>query len=205
MDYFCFLSGLDWMPSAPNPEEVTAEIEAEAGHAADEEAAGEAAQQRDDSADPAGSVATHATAADAGEAGDVAEAGPGWTTGVAGGDTRFQVFSRLYSTRSHRGVTLKADLDEKDPRVRSVHDLYRGADWHERETAEMYGFTFEGHPHPAHLYLPGAFEGHPLRKDFPLLSREVKPWPGLVDVEDMPEAEAPEGQGSVSEGSEEPA
>ena len=38
-----------------------------------------------------------------------------------------------------------------------------------------------------HLYLPAEFEGHPLRKDFPLLAREVKPWPGLVDVEPMPE------------------
>ena len=37
-----------------------------------------------------------------------------------------------------------------------------------------------------HLYLPAEFEGHPLRKDFPLLSREIKPWPGLVDVEPMP-------------------
>ena len=36
------------------------------------------------------------------------------------------------------------------------------------------------------LYLPGGFEGHPLRKDFPLLARHVKPWPGLVDVEAMP-------------------
>ena len=40
-----------------------------------------------------------------------------------------------------------------------------------------------------HLYLPAEFEGHPLRKDFPLLSREIKPWPGLVDVEPMPETE----------------
>ena len=46
---------------------------------------------------------------------------------------------------------------------------------------------FTGHPHLVHIYLPGEFEGHPLRKDFPLLSREVKPWPGLVDVEDMPD------------------
>jgi NADH-quinone oxidoreductase subunit C len=37
-----------------------------------------------------------------------------------------------------------------------------------------------------HLYLPSEFEGHPLRKDYPLLAREVKPWPGLVDVEGMP-------------------
>ncbi|MBA2625721.1 MAG: NADH-quinone oxidoreductase subunit C, partial [Acidimicrobiia bacterium] len=51
---------------------------------------------------------------------------------------------------------------------------------------EMFGIGFAGHPYLANLYLPGAFEGHPLRKDFPLLAREVKPWPGLVDVEAMP-------------------
>jgi NADH-quinone oxidoreductase subunit C len=50
----------------------------------------------------------------------------------------------------------------------------------------MYGFDFIGHPNLVHLYLPGEFEGFPLRKDFPLLAREVKPWPGLVDVELMP-------------------
>ena len=51
---------------------------------------------------------------------------------------------------------------------------------------EMYGFVFDGHPSLRHLYLPTEFEGHPLRKDYPLLAREVKPWPGLVDVEPMP-------------------
>jgi NADH-quinone oxidoreductase subunit C len=50
----------------------------------------------------------------------------------------------------------------------------------------MFGISFEGHPGLRHLYLPGEFEGHPLRKDFPLLARLVKPWPGIVDVEPMP-------------------
>jgi NADH-quinone oxidoreductase subunit C len=107
-------------------------------------------------------------------------------TGVAGGDTRFQVFARLYNIATHVGITLKADLDETDPRVDSLVPLFRGADWHEREAWEMYGFTFDGHPKLRHLYLPGEFEGYPLRKDFPLLARLVKPWPGLVDVEPMP-------------------
>jgi len=107
-------------------------------------------------------------------------------TGVAGGDTRFQVFARLHDVRSHVGVTLKADLDDADPRVASITDLFRGAEWHEREAWEMFGFSFDGHPGLRHLYLPGEFEGHPLRKDFPLLSREVKPWPGLVNVEQIP-------------------
>ena len=47
--------------------------------------------------------------------------------------------------------------------------VYAGADWHERECWEMYGIVFDGHPALRHLYLPAEFEGHPLRKDFPLL------------------------------------
>jgi NADH-quinone oxidoreductase subunit C len=91
------------------------------------------------------------------------------------------------STRgAHQRVVLKTDVDEHDPRVESWVSIYPGADWHERETWEMYGIVFDGHPALRHLYLPFEFEGHPLRKDFPLLAREVKPWPGLVDVEPMP-------------------
>jgi NADH-quinone oxidoreductase subunit C len=74
--------------------------------------------------------------------------------------------------------------------------VYPGADWHERETWEMFGIVFDGHPALRHLYLPFEFEGNPLRKDYPLLAREVKPWPGLVDVEPMP-GEDPEGEETV--------
>ncbi|MGH9281274.1 MAG: NADH-quinone oxidoreductase subunit C [Acidimicrobiales bacterium] len=107
-------------------------------------------------------------------------------TGYAGGDSRFQVLARVYSTARHNGITLKADLDDQAPRVESWREVYAGADWHERETWEMYGFDFVGHPNLVHIYLPSEFEGFPLRKDFPLLAREVKPWPGLVDVEGFP-------------------
>jgi NADH-quinone oxidoreductase subunit C len=108
------------------------------------------------------------------------------TFGAAGSAGRYQVFAHVQSTRRHWGITLKADVDERDPRVESWVSVYPGADWHERECWEMYGFTFDGHPALRHLYLPSEFEGHPLRKDFPLLARVVKPWPGLVDVEPMP-------------------
>jgi NADH-quinone oxidoreductase subunit C len=108
------------------------------------------------------------------------------TYGVAGSDGRFQVFARVQSTARHHGITLKVDVDEEALLVQSWVPVYPGADWHERETWEMYGFVFDGHPALRHLYLPSAFEGHPLRKDYPLLSRVVKPWPGLVDVEAMP-------------------
>ncbi|MCB1017484.1 MAG: NADH-quinone oxidoreductase subunit C [Acidimicrobiales bacterium] len=116
-----------------------------------------------------------------------ADAGaPALETGVAGGDSRFQVFARVESPTEGYGITFKADLDEGEPTVDSWIPVYAGADWHEREAHEMYGFSFVGHPNLRKLYLPGDFEGHPLRKDFPLLARRVKPWPGIVDVEPMP-------------------
>jgi NADH-quinone oxidoreductase subunit C len=111
-------------------------------------------------------------------------------TGVAGGDTRFQVFARVHDVVNHRAVTAKVDVPDD-------LTVYPGANWHERECWEMYGIGFQGHPDVRHLYLPGAFEGHPLRKDYPLLARRMKPWPGIVDVELMPgeedEPEAEEG------------
>jgi NADH-quinone oxidoreductase subunit C len=114
------------------------------------------------------------------------------TFGVAGSAGRFQVFAHVQSTARHWGITFKTDVDAADPVAESWVSVYPGADWHERECWEMYGFRFAGHPSLRHLYLPSGFEGHPLRKDFPLLARVVKPWPGLVDVEPMPEAPAPE-------------
>ena len=123
------------------------------------------------------------------------------TWGVAGGETRFQVFARVDDIVNHRAVTLKADVPADTLTVPSWVPVYAGANWHEREAWEMFGITFAGHPGLRHLYLPGAFEGNPLRKDYPLLARRVKPWPGIVDVEAMPgeddEDEAAEGGDSA--------
>ena len=105
--------------------------------------------------------------------------------GVAGGDTRFQVFARVNDVVNHRAVIAKADVPESMT-IPSWVPVFRGADWHERECWEMYGIDFAGHGDLRHLYLPGAFEGNPLRKDYPLLARRMKPWPGIVDVENMP-------------------
>jgi NADH-quinone oxidoreductase subunit C len=105
--------------------------------------------------------------------------------GYAGGDTRFQVIARLTDLRRHVGVTLKVDVPDSLV-IDSWVSVFAGANWHERETHEMFGIRFEGHRDLRNLYLPSEFEGYPLRKDFPLLSRMVKPWPGIVDVEPMP-------------------
>ena len=109
-------------------------------------------------------------------------------SGYAGGDARFQVFARLTDLKRHVGVTIKADVPESMTMPTWIGS-FAGANWHERETHEMFGIVFEGHPDLRNIYLPGEFEGYPLRKDFPLLSRMVKPWPGIVDVEPMPSSD----------------
>ncbi len=106
--------------------------------------------------------------------------------GYAGGATRMQVFARVASPVTHVGVIVKADVPDDTRSVASVASVYAGANWHEREAHEMFGIRFDGHPDLRNLYLPADFEGHPLRKDFPLLARMVKPWPGIVDVEPLP-------------------
>src|SRR5438874_8505926 len=105
--YFDFLSGLDWMPSAPNPEDaetLSVEPEADADEAPDAEEAAEAEAEHEAEPQPseAGTVAAYETAE--------GEPEGGWVTGVAGGETRFQVFARYHSLRRHIGVTVKADL-----------------------------------------------------------------------------------------------
>ena len=106
--------------------------------------------------------------------------------GYAGGEGRIQVLASVARPGTDLRVFLKADVPDDDPRVPTWIHVYRGAAWHEREAWEMFGITFDGNPDLRHIYLPTEFEGHPLRKEFPLLARVVKPWPGIVDVEPMP-------------------
>jgi len=106
--------------------------------------------------------------------------------GYTGGDTRFQVLARLVQPFSTLGINIKVDVDDNAMAIDSWVQVFAGANWHERETHEMFGIGFNGHPDLRNMYLPTDFEGHPLRKDFPLLARHVKPWPGIVDVEPLP-------------------
>ena len=124
--------------------------------------------------------------------GKVAKAPEPRVTGYAGGDTRFQVIARVHSIADRFGLTVKADVPDDALSVPSIIGVYVGANWHEREVAEMYGISFAGHPDLRKLYLPTEFEGYPLRKDFPLLARRIKPWPGIVDVEQMPGDDEPD-------------
>jgi len=118
-------------------------------------------------------------------------------SGYAGGETRMQVFIRLVSFASRIGVTVKVDVADEMPSIASIADVFGGANWHERETHEMFGIDFVGHPDLRNIYLPVDFEGHPLRKDFPLLARMVKPWPGIVDVEPLPGGDVGEEEASA--------
>jgi NADH-quinone oxidoreductase subunit C len=106
--------------------------------------------------------------------------------GYTGGSTRFQVIARLVQPFITLGINIKVDVDDSAMAVDTWSHVFTGANWHERETHEMFGIGFNGHPDLRNMYLPTDFEGHPMRKDFPLLARMVKPWPGIVDVEPLP-------------------
>jgi NADH-quinone oxidoreductase subunit C len=90
----------------------------------------------------------------------------------------FSVVTHLYSPDRHHHVLLRTRVPRDAPEVASLTGVFAGAGWHERETAEMFGITFTGHPDPKPLLLPDGFEGHPLRKDFVLAARVAKEWPG---------------------------
>ncbi len=103
---------------------------------------------------------------------------------------RFELLCAVSDVTGGDLVVFSTDLPPADPQVDSLMEVFPGADWHERECREMFGITFVGHPRPENLYLPNEFVGNPMLKSFALLSREVKPWPGEVDVEEMPPSEA---------------
>lgn len=123
----------------------------------------------------------------------------GETVRMAGGASRFQLLARLYDTSTANGLTLVADVGD-DLHAPSWTSVFAGADWHERETWEMFGIVFDGHPGLRHIYLPEEFEGYPLRKDYALLARVVRPWPGLVDMEEMPAVDSTASDVSAADG-----
>jgi NADH-quinone oxidoreductase subunit C len=104
--------------------------------------------------------------------------------GVDAKDEGFDVVSILYSVEMGRRILLRcrADGGRDEPTVPTLTGLYRGADFHERETWDMFGIVAEGHGSLApRLLCDENFEGWPLRKDFHLATREAKPWPGVKE------------------------
>jgi NADH-quinone oxidoreductase subunit C len=82
-------------------------------------------------------------------------------------ERRFDVVYHLLSPRLNQRIRVKAPTDEVTP-VPSLIDVFHGADWYEREAFDLYGVLFTGHPDMRRLLTDYGFEGHPLRKDFPL-------------------------------------
>jgi NADH-quinone oxidoreductase subunit C len=90
----------------------------------------------------------------------------------------FDVVLSVYSATHRHRALVRTRVPRSQPRLDSLVPVFAGADWHERETHEMFGIEFTGHPGLAPLLLPPGFEGHPLRKDFVLAARVAKAWPG---------------------------
>ena len=84
---------------------------------------------------------------------------------------RFEVAYQLRSTQ-HARIRLKVALPEQDPRVPSLAELWPAFNWQERETFDMYGIRFDGHPDLRRIYLYEEFVGYPLRKDYPKEKRQ---------------------------------
>jgi len=81
---------------------------------------------------------------------------------------RLHVVYHLLSMTYRRRIRLEVALDIADPHVPSVVEVYPTADWHERETWDMFGVIFDGHPGLTRILMPDDWDGHPQRKDYPL-------------------------------------
>mgnify|MGYP005839144947 CR=1 FL=1 len=86
------------------------------------------------------------------------------------GDTgpRFEVVYNMISTVYRHRIRLKVRLPEEEPRIDSVSSVWNTANWHERETYDLMGIVFDGHPDLRRILLPDDWQGHPLRKEYPL-------------------------------------
>jgi NADH-quinone oxidoreductase subunit C len=104
-----------------------------------------------------------------------------WLTAVDEQGEGFSVVIHLYSIEGRHHLLVRTLLPREHPVLPSATGIFRGAGWSERETHEMFGVVFAGHPRLAPLLLPEGFEGHPLRKDFPLAARAAQEWPGAKE------------------------
>jgi NADH-quinone oxidoreductase subunit C len=85
---------------------------------------------------------------------------------------RFEVVYHLYSLTKNQRVRIKAQVPETDCAIDSIVSVWIAADWFEREVFDLYGIVFKGHPNLKRILLYEGFEGHPLRKDYPLKKRQ---------------------------------
>jgi len=87
-------------------------------------------------------------------------------------EPRFEVVIHLYSIPHGHRLRLKTPLEGDDPEMDTLTSVWRGTDWFEREAWDMYGIVFKGHPNLKRILLYEEFEGHPLRKDYPIDKRQ---------------------------------
>ena len=87
-------------------------------------------------------------------------------------DPRFEVNYHLFSTKHHNRLRLKVLVSEDEAHIPTVVTVWKTANWHERETYDLFGVIFDGHPDLRRILLPSDFDGHALRKDYPLRGYE---------------------------------
>jgi NADH-quinone oxidoreductase subunit C len=80
-------------------------------------------------------------------------------------EPRFELQYLVYSMAEHRWLRIKTQTDDALP---SVTGVYPGANWYEREVYDLFGVTFEGHPDLTRIMMPDEWQGHPLRRDYPM-------------------------------------
>jgi len=83
-------------------------------------------------------------------------------------EPRFEVVYLLQSIERNERIRLKCKLSGDDPYIDSVCSVWEGANWYERETFDLFGVQFRNHPNLTRIMMPEGWEGHPLRKDFPI-------------------------------------
>ena len=103
-----------------------------------------------------------------------------WERRVADDDYRFDVVYHFYSSALNHTLRLRVPLTAAEPAVDSLTGLWKSANWMEREAWDMFGVVFTGHPDPRRLLLYKEFQGHPLRKDYPIRCRHPLIGPGAV-------------------------
>ena len=81
-------------------------------------------------------------------------------------EREFEVIYHMYSNSLNHYITLKTTANREQPKVDSVANIYRTADWHEREAYDLYGIIFQGHPDLKRILMEEDWEGYPLRKDY---------------------------------------
>ena len=89
-------------------------------------------------------------------------------------EPRFHVVYQLYSLEKHLRLGVRVPVSGKLPSLPSLVDLFANANWREREIWDMFGIRFEGHPDLRRILMPHDWQGHPLRKDYPLGYEEVQ-------------------------------